>query len=878
MQSILFRRTLRQLKANLFRYLALLVLIIAAMGIVVGVVGSAESVIQTVNEKADENSLEDGQFSLFAPLTEEQKTDTKDLGFTLEECFSLDFSIEDGSTLRLMKNRKTLNRIETDSGRLAETENEIVLEHLYASAHNISVGDNITVGGQEFTVCGIGITADYDLCLQNKSDMSADGSVFGTAFVTETSYKMLLDSGKALHTEEYCYSYRIDANSSEAQLKDHLSELTIDPDEVSDVYFQEMIKRETQDRDKLTDGTSELADGSAAINDEINEINAGALEIQQGIQSAYEGLKQFYGGYDSSDSVPVPILEMFNQISTGAENLASGTQTLAENSETFFDGINTLQKETNELLDEYFPLKIDNLLEFIPAGDNPRIKAANDDVQININVGIMAGILVMILVAYVISVFTVHSIDQESPIIGTLYALGLKRKQLMLHYTLLPVVLCMLGGILGTAIGYSRFMLEQMAGDTFAYFSIPAIEPSRNPLLLLYGILLPPLAAFAVNWLTIRKRLNRTALSLLRKESKTKKNSRLVLTHMSFPRAFKLRQLLREKRSCFAILAGIFLSLLVLILGLNCYVLCHNVETNTVADTQYEYMYQMKYPESTVPEGGYEAYIEGLTKEVLGYEMEISIIGLTDDAPFFPSITSNRKNEISISSSVAQKYGLKQGDELILHDKLAETVYAFTVKEVVSYSPGLCAFMDIDSMRELFGQDSGYYNAVYADHALDIDAGRLYAVSSKADVKKSASIFLTTMTPLITTMIGASILIFLIVLYQMTKVMTDRSATSISLMKIFGYRSHEIRSLYLDGSFLLVTLGTLILLPLAKCLMDIIYPSFVANVACGTDFHWPPLLYAVVYFGTIFGYLIIRAALIRQLKKWTPAEILKNRE
>lgn len=775
MQALLFRRTLRQLKANLFRYLALLFLIIVAMGIVAGVVGSAESVIRTVNEKADANQLEDGQFSLFVPLTKSQSSQLTAMGVTLEECFSLDFSSEDGSTLRLMKNRERINRIEIDSGRPAGNTQEIVLERLYASAHDLFVGDQISVGGHAFTICGIGTTADYDLCLANRSDMSADGSVFGTAFVTEDAYEALLAGGEALHTEEYCYSYLLGDGASEQDIKDYLLELTIDSGETS--------------------------------------------------------------------------------------------------------------------------LKAGNLLGFVPAKDNPRIKAANDDVEINIRVGIMAGVLIMILIAYVISVFTVHSIDQESAMIGALYALGLKRKELLLHYTLLPTVLCLFGGICGTLLGYSRFMLQQMAGDTFAYFSIPAIRSFRNPLLLLYGILLPPLAAFAVSTLTIRKRLNCTALSLLRKEAasnhprlrahprraslphgKSKEFPAPAAETLSFQRAFRLRQLLREKRSCFAMLAGIFLSLLVLILGLNCYVFCRYIETDTVADTRYEYLYQMKYPENTVPAGGHAAYVKGLKKEVLGYEMEISIIGLTEDNPFFPAINSSKTGELSISSSVASKFGLKQGDELLLQDTLEENAYAFTVTEVVPYTPGLCAFMEIGSMRELFGQETGYYNAIYSDCALDIDTGRLYAVSTKDDVKKSASIFLSIMTPLITIMTGAAVLIFLIVLYQMTKVMIDRSSTSISLMKVFGYRDREIRSLYLDGSLLLVAVGTLFLLPIAKYIMDAVYPSFVANVACGMKLSWPPLLYAAVYLGTLLCYLIIRAALMRRIKQTTPAEILKNRE
>ena len=66
MQKLLLRRTLRDLKANIFRYLTLFLFVFLCMFIVVGVVGSAESVIQTVHEKARLNSLEDGQFGVSA--------------------------------------------------------------------------------------------------------------------------------------------------------------------------------------------------------------------------------------------------------------------------------------------------------------------------------------------------------------------------------------------------------------------------------------------------------------------------------------------------------------------------------------------------------------------------------------------------------------------------------------------------------------------------------------------------------------------------------------------------------------------------------------------------------------------------------------------
>jgi len=145
MQKLLFKRTLRDLKTNAFRYLALFLLIILALFMIIGTVGSAQSIIRTVDEKADANHLEDGQFHVFYPLKEENLQTLHDMGITLEECFYLDFQMEDESTLRLMKNRTKINTLELAEGTVAAADDEIVLERIYAAAHDIREGETITV-------------------------------------------------------------------------------------------------------------------------------------------------------------------------------------------------------------------------------------------------------------------------------------------------------------------------------------------------------------------------------------------------------------------------------------------------------------------------------------------------------------------------------------------------------------------------------------------------------------------------------------------------------------------------------------------------------------------------------------------------------------
>lgn len=53
------------------------------------------------------------------------------------------------------------------------------------------------------------------------------------------------------------------------------------------------------------------------------------------------------------------------------------------------------------------------------------------------------------------------------------------------------------------------------------------------------------------------------------------------------------------------------------------------------------------------------------------------------------------------------------------------------------------------------------------------------------------------MQGMIITLGGVSVVIFAIVLYLMMKVMIDRSAFSISLIKVFGYRDKERKKMYL---------------------------------------------------------------------------------
>ena len=531
-----------------------------------------------------------------------------------------------------------------------------------------------------------------------------------------------------------------------------------------------------------------------------------------------------------------------------------------------------------EFKETYLEKDKKNVIEFTEQENNPRIGASTDDVYINKIAGIIAGVIIMILFTYVISVFIIYGIEKDSTVIGTLYALGEGRKNLLLHYLTLPVLITFFGSVCGMIVGFSELGVGFQIGETANYFSFPKVAVRYPFYLVLYGSLMPPVIAFIVNILVIYKKLSQPALHMIHKETKKNKMSNLKLEKFSFVTCFQIRQFMREIRSSITVIVGIFIALLILIMGINCYVLCINMSNHAKKDTVFEYMYYLKIPTEKVVPGGEACYLESLKKEANGFLLDVSLIGIDQENPYFNAEVKKGKQNISISKSVATKFNLDVGDSFVLADKLEEKEYTFIVDEIVPYSVGLYVFMDLNEMRSLFDRDKNYYNVVFSDHKLNIEPERLYATTTKNDIVKSSEVFIHQMKPLVFSLIGVSAIMILMVMYLMLKVMMDRSSIPISLMKILGYRKNEIRKLYLDGTFLVILITTGVSIPVAKWIMDQIYPFFVANIASGMDLTVSISIYILIYMGIIICYAIVHLLLTKRINDISPVDIIKNRE
>lgn len=821
MNRVLRKRLGRELKTNFARYLALVLLIVMGMYIIVSVVASADTIIDGTAEHGKQNKVEDGQFGVFIPLTDEQEKEITDKGITLEQHFSIDVTAKDGSKLRVFRKRNDIDLIELDSGRLAEKKGEAVVEKRYSEEHSLSVGDKLTAGGVEFEIVGIGTTPDYDTPFENFSDTAVSSKGFGLLFVSDDQYDYFKNDSEQ-KAEDLCYAYRLNGKATDDELKEMIEDFDFDYKKVTDKYYLETIKDVLKQRDDISNGIDKLYDGSK--------------DLSEGARSAY----------------------------SGAESLANG--------------IDSFKKQADELLDEVFTIDLDNLTMFVKKGDNVRIAGAAGDVVMNKYAGLGVGVILMALLTYVISVFVIHQIQRESSVIGALYALGAKKKDLIRHYVTLPTIVAFVGGIIGAVIGFSPVGIDYQLLDSYAYSSLPDFTPVYPLYLIIYSIVMPPVVSVIVNTLVINKRLSQTALSLIRNEQKTGHYSRVKIKSKNFIRRFQIRQMLREMRTGITVLLSMLFSLFILMLGVDCYYLCENVRKDTINDTKYEYMYTLKYPEESVPEGGEACFVKTLSKEQLGYNLDVTVMGMDSDNKYYDVKTHKGKSFITVSQSVVERYGVAKGDKFILTDDATSMDYAFTVEDICDERGGLMVFMDIDSMRELFGESDTYYNCLLSDKKLDIDEGRLYSTTTKSDIERSAAVFTDLMMSMIVMLIAVAVIIFCSVMFLMLNVTIERASFGISLVKVFGYKTKDVKKLYLNGNAIIITLGALIEIPLSKMFMDKVFPVFIPNVTSGINLAFPWYAYVIIFAGVMATYFIITSILVRKLGKITPAEVLKNRE
>ena len=133
----------QRVKSEIGKYLIVFILMVTTIGFVSGFLVADGSMLIAYNESFEKYNIEDGNLRTAEQIYKTQREEIEKLGIKLYENFYLEESLDNGSTMRIFKNREEVNRVCLMKGELPAKTGEIAIDRMYADNNSLSVGDTL---------------------------------------------------------------------------------------------------------------------------------------------------------------------------------------------------------------------------------------------------------------------------------------------------------------------------------------------------------------------------------------------------------------------------------------------------------------------------------------------------------------------------------------------------------------------------------------------------------------------------------------------------------------------------------------------------------------------------------------------------------------
>lgn len=541
---------------------------------------------------------------------------------------------------------------------------------------------------------------------------------------------------------------------------------------------------------------------------------------------------------------------------------------------------NKIESEISEFKD-YLKSNNINILSWMSTSANPRITFASAKLKGINQVSSSMPVAILILTCILTGIIMWRLVKRESVIIGTLYAFGYKKKQILNHYLRYPLFVALIGGIIGTILGC--LTLKPMINVMISYFNMPVDFVDFNIKYLVISILLPVIFLSAAGYFVVRKELKNSPLELMRGGKENKKvgflERNLKLNNLKFSTKFKIREQLRSiPRSMFLVLGVIFATML-LLLGFAEKSSLDSLMNEGFEETfKYNYSYVFNSIERGSPANG-EAFSELPFTSKLDSNINITVYGVSSNSQYvlFKDKTGNMlsSDKTIITRPLADKLKSKSQENIKVISKLDSKEYNITVDSIAESYAGDYIYMPLSKFNNMLKYPSGSYMGIWSTEKLDIPENKLLTTVSKEDIKNSFNAMTTPIQTAVGTMAFVSFIIGLIVIYVVTSMIIEENKENISLMKILGYRNKEIYSLILNSSSFLVILGYILGIPLLLASLGAMFKSLTKAMSISLPI---TISYKYIFIGFVIIYVtyeISKNLSKKKVNKISMNEVLK---
>ena len=435
----------------------------------------------------------------------------------------------------------------------------------------------------------------------------------------------------------------------------------------------------------------------------------------------------------------------------------------------------------------------------------------------------------------------------------------------------------------------------------YGSYSLPTYVTVWSAEAFLLTTVVPVIIMLVVNYGVLRHKLRLSPLKFLRRDlSGRKKKKAIYLSPVIkiFSR-FRLRVIFQNMSNYLVLFIGIIFANLLLMFGLLLPSALSHYQVEIQNNMLVKYQYMLQVPVSAASGNKFDSlfsilefYMSAETKnedaeEFSAYSLntlpgkykseEVLLYGIEPDSRY---VKADLDKGIYISSAYADKYGIHPGDTITLKEKYEKEQYSFKVTGIYDYTAGLCVFMTRTQLNETFDLGEDYYSGYFSDTRItdikDKYIGSVVDLDALTKISRQLDVSMGSMMGMVN---GFAIVIYMVLIYLLSKIIIEKNAQSISMVKILGYTNGEISRLYILSTSMVVVLCLLVSLPIETAVMKVLFREMMLSSISGWITLWiDPMIYVQMFAAGIITYGIVALLEFRRVKKVPMDEALKNVE
>ena len=541
-----------------------------------------------------------------------------------------------------------------------------------------------------------------------------------------------------------------------------------------------------------------------------------------------------------------------------------------------------------------------SLEAFVPRYQNQAINFTGDDMGSDKAMMIVLLYIVIVIMAFVFGITISNTIRKEAGVIGTLRASGYTKTELIRHYMALPIIITLIGAIIGNILGYT-VMKNVCASMYYGSYSLPTYVTIWNGDAFWMTTLVPILIMLVVNYGVLRHKLRLSPLKFLKRDLSGKKQTKALplSPKLGIFHRFRLRVIFQNLSNYAVLFVGIVFANLLLFFGLLLPSTLNHYQQEIKSNMLAKYQYMLEVP---VRAGDDSENVLELLQYYMGtktlnddaeafsaYSLETLPSKYKIDEVLLYGIEKNSKyidvdfddsDEVYISGAYAEKFQLEPGDKITLKEKYEKKKYTFKVKGIYDYSGALCVFMPQKQLNDTFDLGSYYFSGYFSNSKItDINKKYIGSVVDLNALTKVSRQLTVSMGGMMNLVNGFAIGIFIVLIYLLSKIIIEKNTQSISMAKILGYTNGEIGKLYIWSTTIVVVICLLLSLPIEKAIMGVVFREMMLSSVSGWIALWiDPKIYLEMFLIGIGTYAIVSLLEYRRIRRIPMDEALKNAE